>query len=204
LRNFYLRQAPEKLESIKSFVQQLPAAAASLNFASDELAKSVNDLDAILKRFSLGVPAWVTFASYGAEPSYHMDSIGYAKVGGRWGLAIRTVDGDERAPEDDVEQWLFSDAPRHLRVRAADKIPDLLEELIARAAETAKSITEKASDVRAVTTAMSAALEDTAQKTSKTWTAQPLEASFEQALGYTGVPRVPWRPPSSAKRGGGK
>jgi hypothetical protein len=156
----------EKLERIRNSVQKLPAAAASLNSASDELAKSVNELDALLKKFSLGVPTWVPFAYSGVEilPAYRHDDIGYAKIGGKWGLAIQSVRGDERADYDHEEQWLFNDAPRYLRVQGADRLPEVLEALITKAAEMTISITEKANDVRAVTAAMSAVLKDAASK----------------------------------------
>ena len=179
------RSLSEKLERIKNSTQQLPATATSLNSASDLLAKSVNDVDANLKRFSLGVPAWVTFASYGEDPYYHTEDIGYSKIGGRWGIALRTVKGDLRGDED-VEQWLFNDAPRHLRVEGADKLPDLLEELIKKAAEMAKSITEKAGDVSAVAEAMSTVLGGTAPK--------PKKGGTFQALANT-KPAMPPEPP---------
>ena len=176
------RSLSEKLERIKNSVQQLPTAAASLNSASDLLAKSVNDLDANLKRFSLGVPAWVTFASYGEEPSYHTDDIGYAKIGGRWGIALRTVRGDLRGGEDDVEQWLFNDAPRHLRVHGADKLPELMEELIKKATEMAKAITEKAGDVNAVADVVSTVLGETAAKAAKGRSMQELAGAKPRSV----------------------
>ncbi len=180
----------EKLERIKNSVKQLPAAATSLNSASDELAKSINDLDAVLKKFSLGVPTWVAFtwSSEQLLPSYRHDDIGYAKVGGKWGLAIQSVRGDERADYDHEEQWAFNEAPRHLRVLGAEKLPELLEALITKSAEMAKTITEKADDVRAITTAMGAVLEEAAsnqrtnvgelmKKTSASAKAKSLEGS---------------------------
>jgi transglutaminase-like putative cysteine protease len=129
------------------------------------LAKSVSEIDAVLKRFSLGVPAWVTSASYGGEVpfGYDLEEIGYAKVSGRWGIAIRTRKGDERFEESEVvEQWIFNEAPRYLRVSAADKLPELLEELVTKASKMADSISEKVNDVRVVTTAMYSVLEDMA------------------------------------------
>jgi len=155
----------EKLERIKKSVQKLPATATSLNSASDELAQSVNELDAVLKRFSLGVPAWVISASHGPEGTfgYDLEEIGYAKISGRWGVAIRTRRGDERFDEsEEVEQWVFNEAPRFLRVAAANKIPELLEELITKASKMAESISEKVNDVRVVTAAMRSVLEDMA------------------------------------------
>src|SRR5205809_1018944 len=47
----------------------------------------------------------------------------------RWRL--RTVAGNNYTPEDAaVEEWLFNDAPRALRIEAVEKLPDLFENLI--------------------------------------------------------------------------
>jgi hypothetical protein len=142
----------EKLESIKDSIQQLPTAAATLNSASDDLAKSINDLDAVLKKFSLGVPAWVVFGDYAEDPYYDLEEVGYAKIGGKWGIAIRTRKGDlDPRSREDKEQWSFNDAPRYLRVRGVEKLPDLVQRLVAKSAEMAQSISAGANDVRELT-----------------------------------------------------
>ena len=49
----------------------------------------------------------------------------------RWGIALRTVAGNNNQPEDaTVEEWLFNDAPRALRIEAVEKLPDLFDNLI--------------------------------------------------------------------------
>lgn len=150
----------QRIERVQHSIQQLPAAAASLNSATDQLGKSVAELDAVLKRFSLGVPTWVPFASWEHFDYYSAEEIGYAKIGGKWGVAIRTVEGDCQAPDDEkMEQWLFNDAPRLLRVRAVEKIPELLEELLKKAAEMTKTITEKAQEVNALTAAINSVID---------------------------------------------
>jgi hypothetical protein len=42
-----------------------------------------------------------------------------------------------------AESWLFNDAPRTLRLRGIEKIPDLIEKLIADTEDTAKRIKAK-------------------------------------------------------------
>jgi cell division septum initiation protein DivIVA len=152
----------QKLERVQNSIQQLPTAAASLNAATDQLGKSVGELDGVLRKFSLGIPTWVPFSSSPNSlfPRYYHEDIGYAKIGGKWGVAIRTVDGDEVSDAgDDIEQWLFSDSPRLLRVRAIEKIPELLEALLKNAAEMTEKITAKAEEVAALTAAINSAID---------------------------------------------
>jgi hypothetical protein len=139
----------KKLDRVKKSIEQFPAAASSLNDATDQLGRSIGHLDAVLKKFSLGIPTWVPFGgSPGTRPSYYHEDLGYAKIAGKWGIAVRTVEGDTRAEEDDrVELWLFPEAPRYLRVQAVEKIPDLLEAMLASAAELSKRMIEKAEEV---------------------------------------------------------
>ena|ERR1017187_7184860 len=140
-----------KIDRLKQSIKRLPTTATNLNIVTDGLTGSINELDATLKKFSLGVPVWVTFASSGEpEPGYNDDEdVGYVKIGGKWGLAIRTV---KEAPgrADRVEEWLFNEAPRYLRVRAADKIPEVIEALITKGDEMTRAINEKANGVQAV------------------------------------------------------
>ena len=43
----------------------------------------------------------------------------------------RVVQAIEQLPEDaTVEEWLFNDAPRALRIEAVEKLPDLFDNLI--------------------------------------------------------------------------
>jgi hypothetical protein len=75
----------------------------------------------------------------------------------RWKMGYQHKDlsgnEDERDPPT-IEQWLFNESPRHLRVLGADKLPEVVEALVAKATDMAKRITEKADEVQAVTAAM--------------------------------------------------
>jgi hypothetical protein len=142
----------KKIDRVKKSIERFPAAASSLNSATAQLGQSIGQLDAVLKKFSLGIPTWVSFnGSDDTIPSYYHEDLGYAKIGGRWGIAVRTVSGDVRAEEDDsVEQWLLPDAPRFLAVQAIEKVPELLEAILKGAAEMTNRMTEKAAEVDAL------------------------------------------------------
>lgn len=133
--------------------RKLSAVASDLNFSSDELGKSIADLDASLKKLNLGITAWVQIRG-NSDPNegwYWGEELGYDKVGSTWGMALRTVKGDAGDPENEVvEKWLFNDAPRWLRLLAIELIPKLLEILSVEAEETAKKVRVKLTEIQEV------------------------------------------------------
>ena len=62
-------------------------------------------------------------------PDAHRKYIGYNKRNGKWGITIRTE--FENSHDEDVDEWLFNDAPRNLRLEVIEHIPALLERLAA-------------------------------------------------------------------------
>jgi hypothetical protein len=128
--------------------------ASDLNSVSDELGKSVGELDSALKKLNLGITVWVTIQGDDGlpdDPSYWSEDLGYCKVDGKWGLALRTVRGDYSFPDGDQEEkWLFNDAPRSLRLSAISKIPELLEMLSFEASKAATEIRAKLTEAQKV------------------------------------------------------
>lgn len=154
---------PQIPNKVSVSFQQLKAAATQLNTVSDELGHSISELDAALKRLNLGISAWVTIAGSLASTSpdgyFWAQQLGYAKVGSKWGIALRTVQGNEFADPDEnpsPEEWLFNDAPRALRVKAVQELPELLEELTREARATADKITEKIGQAEELVAAIAA------------------------------------------------
>jgi predicted KAP-like P-loop ATPase len=155
---------PSKKESeplvsrVQSLFQQLSAAAATLNTASDRLSKLVAELDAALKTLNVGLVCWVDIrpartSEDGLET--WSEQVGYAKISGKWGIALRTVHENLNWPLDDhVEEWAFSEAPRQLRLKAVDLIPALLDNLAKTAADNTKKITEKTDEAQQLLTAI--------------------------------------------------
>jgi hypothetical protein len=157
-------------EKAQASYLQLAAAAADLNAASDTLGTPISDLDAALKRLNLGIVDWVTFASRadGGSGDYDNDQIGYAKINGKWGLAIRNIQGNDNSAYDHrSEEWLFGDAPRAMRVGAVGKIPDLIDQLTKKAAETTQHIIKKAAEAKEIAIAINAARDNTQPKSSR-------------------------------------
>jgi hypothetical protein len=130
---------------IATAFDELATAANNLNTVSDELSRSVGNLDNALKKLNLGVSTWVRLSrTEDSHGTFALKELGYAKVGGRWGLALRTVAGHGLGSDlEEREEWLFNDAPRPLRVQAIDMIPELLERLVRDARNTTRVISRK-------------------------------------------------------------
>lgn len=147
-----------QVEKIQKHFQALSGIASSLNTASDELTKAVGVLDEALKKLNIGLSVWVIFRDRSDQSMpgvYDYDEIGYCKVNGTWGIALRTVWGDSELDRHESEgPWLFTDAPRGKRIQAVDKIPSLIEALSKQASETQKKIEEKTKQVRSLADAI--------------------------------------------------
>jgi len=139
------------IQRVESSYRQLSAVATDLNFVSDELGKSILELDSALKNLNLGITVWVKLrgGDSGYELDYWSEDLGYGKVGGKWGIALRTVSGNHNYPDEEtIETWLFNEAPRVLRLSAIGKVPELLEKLSKEASETATQIRGKLAEAQ--------------------------------------------------------
>jgi len=148
-------------ERVTNSIQQLSVVASDLNKASDELGRAIVTIDRALQGLNLGVPTWVVIHG-GEDPfdgtDYWRREVGYARVGKKWGVALRTRDGNFNSPdEESCEEWLFNDAPRWLRIEGVEKIPDLFEALIASTEETTKKIKSKTTEAKSLATAVARA-----------------------------------------------
>ncbi|SRR6266404_2055466 len=148
---------PSALERVQASFRQLSTSAASLNAVSDELRESISELETALEKLNLGVSAWVKIAGGHDEHGlyYWSRDLGYTQAGKGWGIALRTVSGDETSPEDETQEiWPFNDAPRWMRVEGVGKIPELLDALNKQAEETAKKIKSKNTEAKALAEAV--------------------------------------------------
>lgn len=144
-------------ERVSSSYHQLSLAASHLNLVSDELGKSISILDAALKKLNLGISSWSRLDRWeDAGGNYSTRYLGYAKVNNRWGIALRTVAGNNTQPEEaTVEEWLFNEAPRALRIEAVEKLPDLFENLIKEADSAIRKVKAQSLSARQLATALS-------------------------------------------------
>jgi hypothetical protein len=105
-------------------------------------------LEQALEKLNLGISTWVTITGDEYDNGFYWSrDLGYAKVNGTWGIALRTLDGHHANDEGDkIEEWLFNDAPRWLRVEGVGKFPELLEKLTKQADDFAEKIRKKAAE----------------------------------------------------------
>jgi hypothetical protein len=137
--------------------EKLAASAKTLNTISDQMGETVSELDATFKRLNLGIASWISFNSWSEGPDWACDEIGYAKVNGKWGLAIRSRNGNYQYDDENVTaEWIFNEAPRALRLEAVDRIPDLLEELVENVGKFTHNLTEKLKKSRELSAALGA------------------------------------------------
>jgi len=161
LSGFGRSHMPTERESlsakVQSSYQQLSKVAADLNAVSDELGKSIAELDAALKKLNLGVTTWiqVQLVRDPQTADFEGDYLGYAKVGGKWGIALRKTSGNYNyAPDEPPEEWPFNEGPRELRLEAIEKIPELLNKLSEAATKMAANVRDRLGEAQQVAEAI--------------------------------------------------
>jgi hypothetical protein len=155
----YMPESVNISDVVTSFYSELRSVAADLNAVSDELGKSITQIDNVLKNLNLGITVWMEIRGGHGEiergdQSYWSEDIGYSKFGGRWGICLRRVDGDDSHDVWDADTWLFNDAPRALRLVAIDHLVGLLQKLSEEGQTTTQKIQAKLADAQEVATAI--------------------------------------------------
>lgn len=126
---------------------QLTPVAKDVTAAAEELAKPLNVVDNALKQLHVAFAAWVTYKSAGEDEDFWRWDVGYSRIKGRWGIAVRTVRGNVHHPEDaEIEEWHFNESPLYLRHPAIAKLPELLEALAKTGATVARKLTNAAAN----------------------------------------------------------
>jgi hypothetical protein len=154
-------------KNVESSYRKLSTVASELNFVSDELGKHVSELDAALKKLNLGIEVWVPIRGDGPDEhgEFWKEDLGYAKIGGKWGIALRSKSGNDFVDEVNIECWLFSDAPRPLRLASIIKIAELLEKLSAEAKVMVDQIDGGLAQVKEVAEVVKKAAEEPVKRT---------------------------------------
>jgi prefoldin subunit 5 len=178
---------------IQTNFQALSAVASSLNAASDEFTQVIGALDEALKKLNIGLTVWVIFGDRGDEndpAQYNCDQIGYCKVDGKWGIALRHIWGHEGFDAHNEDgPWLFKDGPREMRLRSVDKIPDLIKALSEEASSTTKRIQEKTKEVRELAGAITSVTTEAKVKAKSVTLAERIVSGQKQPL--AGIAKTP-------------
>jgi hypothetical protein len=142
---------------VRSSFQQLSARATDLNALSDQVGKVVARFDAEFNKLNIGIAGWVCFSEWTSDNGLEFTSqeVGYAKIGTKWGLAIREMSGHEGVDDyTEYHEWLFNDAPRLYRLQAIDCIPELFEKLVTEVDKATKKVDRKLKELEALATAL--------------------------------------------------
>ena len=141
-------------ERVSVVFGKLVASATELNAVSDELAKPISTIETALQKLNLGVSAWTEVDGHvdGNTGRFWDRSVGYAKVSGRWGIAIRTRTGDFEDVHE--EAWRFGDAPRSYRLEALERLPELLEQLVKATGKAANALKSKVAATKEMATVL--------------------------------------------------
>ena len=146
-------------DEITASFERLAVAAMRLNAVSDKHGQQVSAIEAVFQGLNIGVQCWVDFANYRSANGVIEDrSVGYAKVGPKWGLAIRIDEYPEHDPEaSDPELWPYREAPRTLRLQAFEKVPQLIDKLVTETNTLADKIKAQIPQVQLVAETLTAA-----------------------------------------------
>jgi hypothetical protein len=129
-------------ERIAASFTQLSTCTQECNAAAADLAEAISKLDNALFTIKPVTAAWHDIARHD-EPqtgNYWSREIGWAKVGDKWGIALKRTWGNEYSDNHEEEAWPFKDAPRWMAVESVGKLPDLFEELLKRTRETTEKL----------------------------------------------------------------
>jgi hypothetical protein len=120
--------------AIESDLKVLANNSETLNRLTDELTKHVEQIESTINALNLGLRASVIAECASDEEGLwtHYVRLWYDKTDGKWGLAIDEFDQNEQDPDRwfGHKSWVFKDAPRALRLKVVDKIPDLIKALV--------------------------------------------------------------------------
>ena len=141
-------------DRIQSTLKKLASVSQSLNQVSDEISSRIAEVEAALREYKLGVPAWIDLREWSefVSDDYGINGVwlkrtrrlGYSKKDGRWGL-LTYISPEEATDSSELEEFVFlREAPRDVRLEAIDRLPDLLEELVKKAVETSELANKQA------------------------------------------------------------
>jgi hypothetical protein len=132
--------------NVQDSFRELAKTAKQLNFASDALGKYVGEIEKALRALNLGVAGWVTIESFSDENGLSTlnRELGFDKIGKQWSIGLQSyVQPEWDSQWTHHEEWVFDEAPRAMRIKAIEHLPELIQELNKNAAAIAKSTAEK-------------------------------------------------------------
>ncbi len=141
-------------------LSRLFTSAKSLNEVSDKINAQIKDIESALVVQGIGVSAWIDLETWSEESSGQTvkisTTLGYGKYNGRWAL-LYDVWCDQM---DESQTSFLCDASRDTRIKALEKLPDLLDKL----AEETQKLTQQATQSLTVAQEIVSALKTNGRK----------------------------------------
>lgn len=115
----------------------------SLNRAADDIAETIKDLDRQLAEAGVGIEMWLDLwqeqslsdskrGDGESVPWLEETQIGYGRVGGKYMLAVRAMEGEDLGNDTEYyesHRYALVGASRAIRVEAEAKLPELVEDI---------------------------------------------------------------------------
>ena len=137
-------------------LQDLAALSQELNEASDSLSEQIAEAEKALNTLKLGITAWTVVSRWTSEdmyPAHEGCSLGYGKHKGKWCLLYGTW--HDMWPDRETNMPL-REAPREDRIKAIEKLPELVKALEKRAKEITKEARTKTTQLKETVRALRA------------------------------------------------
>jgi hypothetical protein len=125
---------------------RLRESAKEIKATSDELTRAVQGVERALEHLHLRVACWTLLSEWTAfdQDEFRREYVGYIEVRKQWRIVVRTSEGFASHPdESDDITWAFDDAPQYLRIKAVDKLPELIESLVLTVEKTTERLKKK-------------------------------------------------------------
>ncbi len=115
------------IEEYLAVLSTLKDCSIDINAASDNLGSQIAIFEEQIKKLNIGVSAWHDFAL--SEKTDR--AIGYSRINGKWGFALRQTTKEPYSEEI----WRFNEGPRWMRIESTPYLIPLLRTLAERAKE---------------------------------------------------------------------
>jgi hypothetical protein len=127
---------------------------------SRTLCQPVDPIEKAFQRQNVRVTCWTPIADVTEDGiDYRHERIGWAEIDGEWHVVLKTFESDIRFDEEtNVSVHRFEVAPYYLQAKGIDKLPELVEALVAAVKATSERIAKKLPEATALNEALTQAL----------------------------------------------
>jgi hypothetical protein len=123
-----MAKIPAKQSPLNSALAKIPNLSQQLNKLVDEASATVRQVESFLEKAHVGsVNSKIDLES----TSDFTTSLRYERIGAKFRIAVATENHGVPPPEAAFSVRAFSDCPRDLKLQAFQKLPELIEQIVA-------------------------------------------------------------------------